>query len=143
ILHDRRMAAGWNVVERNKGGRGNLLLIHGHGDDSSSWEPLYRDPSLSHYSTFAFDLPGCGHTPVDIVHGEYTLDSVIRAIEELIDSPELRQRSFTVVGHSLGGVIATLLAERNPSRFNAVVDVEGNLTSHDSFWSGRVVKYGL
>jgi lipase len=43
-----------------------------------------------------------------------------------------------VVGHSVGGVVAMLLARRHPDLVASVTSVEGNFTLKDAFWSGKV-----
>lgn len=46
----------------------------------------------------------------------------------------------TVIGHSVGGAIAMLLADRHPEQVGALVSVEGNFTLGDAFWSGSVAR---
>jgi pimeloyl-ACP methyl ester carboxylesterase len=53
------------------------------------------------------------------------------------------QRAFGIqtvdlVGHSVGGAIAMLLAAERPSMFRRVVNIEGNFTLEDAFWSASV-----
>lgn len=43
-----------------------------------------------------------------------------------------------ILGHSVGGAVAMLLAARHPGRVEAVVNVEGNVTLADAFWSSKV-----
>lgn len=43
-----------------------------------------------------------------------------------------------LVGHSIGGAVAMLVAAGYPERVSAVVNVEGNFTLADAFWSSRV-----
>ncbi|WP_322013213.1 alpha/beta hydrolase [Paraburkholderia sp. J12] len=46
--------------------------------------------------------------------------------------------SVDVVGHSVGGAIAMLFAHAYPERVRRVVNVEGNFTLDDAFWSASV-----
>lgn len=43
-----------------------------------------------------------------------------------------------MVGHSVGGAIAMLFAHAHPDRVRRVVNVEGNFTLDDAFWSASV-----
>lgn len=43
-----------------------------------------------------------------------------------------------LVGHSVGGAIAMLLAHREPAMVRRVVSVEGNFTLKDAFWSASL-----
>ena len=45
-----------------------------------------------------------------------------------------------VVGHSVGGAVAVLLADEHPELVRDVVSVEGNFTLNDAFWSASVAK---
>jgi len=42
-----------------------------------------------------------------------------------------------IVGHSVGGAVAMLLAATHPDRVAAIVNVEGNFTLADAFWSSK------
>lgn len=45
-----------------------------------------------------------------------------------------------LVGHSVGGVVAYLLALRHPERVMGLVSVEGNFSLKDAFWSSSVAR---
>ncbi|MCY1424635.1 2-succinyl-6-hydroxy-2,4-cyclohexadiene-1-carboxylate synthase [compost metagenome] len=45
-----------------------------------------------------------------------------------------------LVGHSVGGVIACQFAQRYPERVFSVINVEGNFTLKDAFWSAGVAR---
>ncbi len=48
---------------------------------------------------------------------------------------------FHVVGHSMGGLTALLLADRDPARVVSFVDIEGNVAPEDCFLSRQVVSH--
>lgn len=48
-----------------------------------------------------------------------------------------------VVGHSVGGAVAVLLSSQHPQRVASVVNVEGNFTLADAFWSSRLAEMPL
>jgi pimeloyl-ACP methyl ester carboxylesterase len=91
-------------VRRWPGEGGPLVLLHGLLDSSAGWEGLAagtRRPCV------AFDLPGFGgsEAPRQPVIDSYA-DDIVAGIAQLgLDD-------FTLVGHSLGGAIATSVAER-------------------------------
>lgn len=43
-----------------------------------------------------------------------------------------------IVGHSVGGAVAILLARRHPSVVASLINVEGNFTPEDAFWTGKL-----
>lgn len=49
-------------------------------------------------------------------------------------------RPAVLVGHSVGGVIAALVADRHPDLVAGLVSVEGNFTLRDAFWSASVAR---
>lgn len=73
----------------------------------------------------------------------------LRSQEEGIDLPSqaralaayLRDevgRPAWLLGHSVGGALAWLVADLAPDLVRGIVDVEGNFTLKDAFWCGRI-----
>jgi malonyl-CoA O-methyltransferase len=95
----------------------NLVLIHGWGCDSRTWQPL-----LESLQTFAsvtlIDLPGFGVSPS---LPEFTLDAVLDKI-----APQIPQDAI-LIGWSLGGMLAVQLAARFPQRIRALVTLAANV----------------
>jgi len=59
-------------------------------------------------------------------------DHVASELDRLGASPAV------VVGHSVGGAVAMLLAANHRERVAAVVNVEGNFRPADAFWSNKI-----
>ncbi len=94
-----------------------LVLLHGWGFDSRSWEPLL--PWLRQYSdVIALDLPGFGDSPSCT---DFSLDAVLDAIAQSLPV------QAALVGWSLGGMLAVALAARHPERITRVVTLGSNL----------------
>jgi len=95
----------------------NLVLIHGWGCDSRTWQPLLESlQTLA--SVTLIDLPGFGVSPVV---PEFSLDAVLDKI-----AMQLPQDAI-VMGWSLGGMLAVQLAARFPERIRAVITLATNL----------------
>jgi len=95
-----------------------FVLVHGAFAGAWIWEPLKQVLTTAGHAVQAFDLLGLGedHTPVQ----EISLDScAARLCEVLASSAE----PAIVVGNSMGGVIATQGAARDPRRVAALVYV--------------------
>lgn len=48
-----------------------------------------------------------------------------------------------VMGHSVGGAVAMLLADQRPDLVAGVINSEGNFTLKDAFWSSRIAKMSV
>ena len=48
-----------------------------------------------------------------------------------------------IVGHSIGGAVATLLARHHPEVVESFINVEGNFTVEDAFWTGKLAAMTL
>jgi pimeloyl-ACP methyl ester carboxylesterase len=109
ILPDGRVLA-----YRQRPGRGSpLVLVHGLFDCSVGWRTFV---ARTHRPVVAFDLPGMGKSerparPQIAAYAEDLADGIDR----------LGIHDFTLVGHSLGGAVATALAERIPDEVAALV----------------------
>ena len=92
-----------------------LVLLHALGETSECWVPLL--PELTkHYRVVAFDLRGHGASDWPGTYSsELNRDDVITAVDAL----ELGE--FALVGHSLGGVAALLIAEQLGERVTRLV----------------------
>lgn len=94
-----------------------LVLLHGWGCDSRTWEPLL--PALRQYSdVITLDLPGFGDSPAQ---GAFDLESVLALLEA-----SLPPRA-SLLGWSLGGMLAVALAARCPQRVTRVVTLASNV----------------
>lgn len=83
------------------------------------------------------DLPGYGtnqHVPLEAISVGAAADFIYAHIHDLgYDQAHL-------VGHSVGGAVAVVVASRYPESVASLVDVEGNFTLKDAFWSQQLAK---
>lgn len=113
-----------------------LLFIHGLGASADRWLDIPDALSL-YFHTIAIDLPGFGGSdkPSDM---DYTIEAFSNIVREFIDRIELTKddrsnndkTSTTLVGHSLGGYIASrIAADDNGNLLDKLilVDSSGNL----------------
>lgn len=92
----------------------NLILVHGAGGDHTHWPAeLRRIPGINVY---ALDLPGHGRS------GGQGRTSVADYADGVhLFAQTLRLERASVVGHSMGGAIAQILALRQPTWLDRVV----------------------
>src|SRR5258706_6431271 len=96
-----------------------LLLIHGITEDHRTWDELM--PELSRDSrVIRIDLPGHGaSSPLP----EYSAPALVTPLAELVGALKLDRPH--VIGHSLGGLMATLLGALVPVR--SIINVDQSL----------------
>ena len=92
------------------GGDGTpVLLLHGFGADLNSW--MFTQPALADgHRTLALDLPGHGGSGKDVGPGD--ANALRQSVEGFLAA--LDPGPVHLVGHSMGGAIAALLAARRP-----------------------------
>jgi pimeloyl-ACP methyl ester carboxylesterase len=93
-----------------------FVFLHYYGGSSRTWSPVIDAlPADTH--TIAVDLRGWGES--DKPDDGYTLAAHADDIEALIEAKGLKH--FILVGHSMGGKIAQLLASRKPEGLRALI----------------------
>jgi pimeloyl-ACP methyl ester carboxylesterase len=94
-----------------------VVLLHGKNFSGFYWEPTMRDLVASGYRVIAPDQIGFGMSSRPDVH--YTFHLLARLTAQLLDSLGIRRVS--VVGHSMGGMLATRFALLYPERVAKLV----------------------
>eukprot|EP00887_Chlorella_sp_A99_P005642 scaffold1.g5642.t1 len=110
-----------------------VLFLHGFLGASADWLPLMAALAAGGQRCVALDLPGHGSTAVRprssssgngaAAGAAYSLETAAAAVAELVQRCGLA--GCTLVGYSLGGRLALLLAARWPALFRAAVVVSG------------------
>ncbi len=118
------------MVVRRWGRGPELVWIHGLGESSVSFDAIARHPALAGCEHVLVDLPGYGRSawPDEAPGLEATADRL---------AAWLGATRPVVIGHSMGGVLAQLVAERGAAR--AIVDIDGNLTRGDCTFSLQAI----
>jgi pimeloyl-ACP methyl ester carboxylesterase len=130
---------GWLFVRHNDvcNSRPALLFVHGLGESGLCFKEAFESGALSGCWLVVPDLMGYGRSSM-AAGGDCRMASQIRRLWRLIDSIGLD--SLYVVGHSMGGDIGTFMASSDTQhRIKGLVNIEGNLTPHDVFFSDKVV----
>lgn len=102
-----------------------IVYLHGLGTSGSSWfPPCTAYSGLRDHRSIVVDLLGYGFSdrPQDFT---YRMDAHTDSIACLLD--ELQLKDCILVGHSMGGAIATLLACSRPDLVGSLVVAEGKL----------------
>jgi pimeloyl-ACP methyl ester carboxylesterase len=114
-----------------------LVLIHGLGCSLKYWQCVFDAPEFSGYRIVALDLPGFGMSAKPDTF-DYDLHSQADITAELLRI--LQVPTYTVIGHSMGGSIAILLARAHPERIQRLVVIEPNLRASDAHLSREIIR---
>ncbi|MET0289284.1 MAG: alpha/beta hydrolase [Pseudoxanthomonas sp.] len=118
------MAAAIGPVAALRGGTpGGLpvIALHGWLDNAASFVPLSAHLPQA-WDVIAMDLPGHGRSPHLGPGADYTLGVAINAVLDVADAQGWTQ--FHLLGHSMGGGIASLIAAACPQRVRTLVAIE-------------------
>lgn len=111
-----------------------VVFLHGWGMNANIWQPFFDSAQDMQFETIAIDLPGYGE------HRQYeneskTLQSMAKFIDRCIKT------ECVILGWSLGGLVAKLLAHSNPAKYRKVITVcSSPFFIEDNDWVGMKSK---
>jgi pimeloyl-ACP methyl ester carboxylesterase len=111
-----------------------VVLVHGFGSSLYTWKGVIPALAAGHH-VVALDLPGFGGSdqPADL-----SFEDLPRAVLGLIDRLGIERASL--VGNSMGGATAALVAAESPSRVNALVLIDAAGLDRDPSERPRLVR---
>lgn len=128
-------ADGLHVRYVRRGAGPPVVLIHGIASSIYTWADVI--PALARrHDVIALDLPGFGASDIP---ADFPGDRYVRVLAAFLDRLGLRRVSL--VGHSLGGAVASAFAAAHPERVDRLVlaDAAGfNLAQEDRPWLLRM-----
>lgn len=105
---------------RSEGEGTRVIALHGWLDNAASFVPLA--PHLPGVQLVAPDLPGHGASAHLAPGAEYTSGVAVNAVLDIADA--LGWETFSLLGHSMGAGIASLVAASMPERVQRLVVIE-------------------
>jgi pimeloyl-ACP methyl ester carboxylesterase len=117
-----------------------LLMIHGLVGTLDYFDPRRRIESAEVHT---IDLLGFGSQRerrsgggAD-ARGGLTLQSQVEHVASWMVSRS--SGPVWLLGHSMGGAVAMLAADQHPELVSGIINVEGNFTLKDAFWSSAII----
>src|ERR1700730_16362322 len=104
-----RTVHGYRRAFRIAGSGPVILLIHGIGDNSTTWETV-QARLAQRFTVIAVDL--LGHGQSDKPRADYSVAAYANGMRDLLSVLDIERA--TVVGHSLGGGVAMQFAYQFP-----------------------------
>ena len=111
-----------------------LVMIHGLAGSLHYFDPQSR---ITGAEVHCCDLLGYGEhrrTEEDRLTLSAQVEHVERYLEQFGTGP------VWLLGHSMGGAVVMLLADRRADLVAGLINVEGNFTLKDAFWSGSIIR---
>lgn len=103
-------------VEEQGQGEIALVFLHFYGGSARTWGKVI-DGLKENYHCIAYDQRGWGSS--DKSAASYTIKDLADDAQALIQ--ELALKRYVLIGHSMGGKAAQLLASRNPAGLEALI----------------------
>lgn len=100
-----------------------VLFLHGFSDVAASWGPIAEKMTHFGHRVIAPDLRGFGQTDWIGDGGYYHFPDYIADMDALLRALELER--IYLVGHSMGGTVATLFAGSRPEKIERLALLEG------------------
>ena len=104
-----------------------IVLIHGFGAAIDWWDDIAPGLAADH-RVIRIDLIGHGGTMAP--RSGYSIERQAMLVSALLD--RLGVDRFTVIGHSMGGEVATALAEINPQRIERMILIDSPARSESA-----------
>ncbi|MEE1923320.1 alpha/beta hydrolase [Pseudomonas sp. 148P] len=115
-----------------------ILFLHGFGSTKEDYAGLTRQPAFAGRAFIAYDAPGCGESQCSDL-SRVSIPLLLKTALQVLEHYGIER--FHLVGHSMGGLTALLLAHHCPQRVLSFVDIEGNIAPEDCFLSRQIVEY--
>lgn len=114
-----RIEEKWMNIQEIGSGTDTIIFVHGLGASLEYYRPLIQTAGLdSRYRIILYDLEGHGLTPT-AASSKVTVETYVEDLRNLFYAKKIA--NATVVGWSLGGLIAMLFAEKNRTLVHKLV----------------------
>ncbi|KAL0936951.1 alpha beta hydrolase protein [Colletotrichum truncatum] len=115
-----------------------ILFLHGFGSTKEDYTDINLHPSLSKYPVIAYDTPGSGSSTTSDF-SSLSMPFLVAVAEAVLAHYGVKR--YHLVGHSMGGLTALLLAQRNPGSVLSFTNIKGNLAPEDCFLSRQILEF--
>ena len=111
-------------------GEKNIILLHGFLESSFMWQD-YTSRWNKNYKVIAIDLPGHGES-LNEDEMEPSIEFMAEKVLEVLS--DLKIRSFSIVGHSMGGYVALSIKNKSINNLIKMFDCHKVVLLNSNFW---------
>ena len=123
---------------RREGNKAPILFLHGFGSTKEDYADIQRQRGFDQHGVLTYDAPGFGKTICDN-ESRVDIPFLVKTAAAMLDAEGIER--FHVVGHSMGGLTALMLACEHPERVLSFCSIEGNIAPEDCFLSRQIYDY--
>ena len=105
-------------IDVNSSSEKVIILVHGLGGSATNWIPVIPELEQAGFRVLALDLKGSGLSEKKIGE-DFSHKAQVEFLNSFVEQLELE--SFTLVGHSMGGNIATMYVQKYPKKVERLV----------------------
>jgi pimeloyl-ACP methyl ester carboxylesterase len=126
------------ATARRDGELAPIVFLHGFGSTKEDYVDLVHQSPFAGRPFLAYDAPGCGESTCDDL-SKLSIPFLAETAQAVLAHARIDR--FHLVGHSMGGLTALMLAYQEPERVLSFIDIEGNLAPEDCFLSRQVLTH--
>ncbi len=115
-----------------------IVFLHGFGSTKEDYADIVQQSAFAGHPFVAYDAPGCGESQCDDL-SRISIPFLLQTALQVLAHFGIER--FHLVGHSMGGLTALMLAHQVPDRVLSFVDIEGNIAPEDCFLSRQIIDY--
>jgi pimeloyl-ACP methyl ester carboxylesterase len=117
-----------------------IVALHGIQSNKALYEPLFNQSFASNFSLLAIDFIGFGDSdkPEEF---SYSVEDQAKIVRQVLD--QLGVKQMHLIGHSLGGMVGTLLLPDLGEKILSFSNLEGNLVGADCGASKDTVQFSI
>lgn len=125
----------FDISIRFKKGKKTLVFIHGLICSKKDFSNVWEIPYFKKYGILTFDLAGFGESskPENFSYDMEEQAEVCRLLLKHLNLDKVH-----LIGHSMGGAIALILAHKIPEKALSLINLEGNLIGEDCSLSRKI-----
>ncbi len=113
-----------------------IICLHGLKSNKHLFDPIFTIEELKNYSILALDFVGFGESdkPKDFSYNPADQTKIVKTLIEQIGAQKIN-----LIGHSVGGMVGTLLLNESGEKIISFINLEGNLVGKDCSASAEVI----
>ena len=115
-----------------------IVFLHGFGSTKEDYADIMFWPAFDGHAVLAWDAPGCGLSRTSDPD-RLSIPFLAAVAGQMLARFDIGR--FHLVGHSMGGLTALLLARELGERVLSFTNIEGNLAPEDCFLSRQIITH--